>query len=142
MNIRTKAIVSLVNAKQVLLMDIFDPGRGVKLYRPIGGGVEFGELLEDAARREVYEELGLKLKNLEFMSATENLFEFNHIPAHEIVFHYITRIDLKARESIPKEGAESDGSQFQINWHSRASLDEIRDDIVPKEIYAEVCERL
>jgi ADP-ribose pyrophosphatase YjhB (NUDIX family) len=142
MHILTKAIVSLINSNEVLLMDIYDPGREVKLYRPIGGGVEFGELLIDAAKREVCEELGLRLNKLEFMSSTENLFEFDLIPAHEIVFHYIAEIDNEMRAQVPEQGTESDGSLFQISWYSKKSLGIIRDSIVPKEIYAEVCKRL
>lgn len=141
-HIRTKAIVSLINSHEVLLMDIHDPGREVNLYRPIGGSVEFGELLIDAAKREMLEEIGLEIDHLEFMSSTENLFEFNHIPAHEIVFHFIAYIENELRAKIPEQGTESDGSQFQINWYSKSSLDNIRDCIVPKEIYGEVYKRL
>jgi 8-oxo-dGTP diphosphatase len=47
-------------------------GRGT--WSVPGGYIEFGESFEEAAKRETEEETGLKITNLKFMSATNNLF--------------------------------------------------------------------
>ncbi|HEX5916238.1 MAG TPA: NUDIX domain-containing protein [Nocardioides sp.] len=44
---------------RVLLIHAADPRTGRRSWFPVGGGVEPGELLLDAARREAYEETGL-----------------------------------------------------------------------------------
>lgn len=49
-----------------------------------GGGVEKGETLEQAARREAYEELGAELGDLSLMGVYTNFFDFKS--DHVVVF--------------------------------------------------------
>lgn len=44
---------------RVLLVHAADPRTGLRGWYPVGGGVEAGESLDEAARREAYEETGL-----------------------------------------------------------------------------------
>lgn len=48
-----------------------------------GGHLEFGESWEDCAKREVLEETGMKIKNVRFLAATNDIF-----PEHDK--HYST----------------------------------------------------
>jgi 8-oxo-dGTP diphosphatase len=52
-----------------------------------GGGVEFGETLEDAALREIKEELGLDVEIKEFLGFKEVIFPKHEY--HTIVFFFI-----------------------------------------------------
>jgi len=52
-------------------------------WHPPGGHLEFGESLENCAKREVREETGIKIKNIRFATATNDIFE-------EEGKHYIT----------------------------------------------------
>jgi len=142
MKIRAKVIISLINQKQVLLSEGYDPVRDFRFYIPVGGGVEFGETLEAAAKRELSEELGVTGHELEFLNFHESLFEFQGTPEHEIMFHYLCAIDDVVRETLPETGTESDGEPFQISWLSRIELDAVREKIVPPLIYDDLSSRL
>ena len=48
-----------------------------------GGHLEFGESWEECSRREVWEEVGIRIKNLRFGTITNDIFESEHK-------HYIT----------------------------------------------------
>jgi 8-oxo-dGTP pyrophosphatase MutT (NUDIX family) len=51
-----------------------DPDDGSYYYRPLGGGIDFSETGEEAARRELREELGVELGSVRFLGFLENLF--------------------------------------------------------------------
>jgi len=65
-----------------------DPFKGETFYRPLGGGIEFGEHSIDTIRRELMEEIGAKVTDLVYLGTLENIFVFNGIPGHEIVQVY------------------------------------------------------
>ncbi len=142
MKIRDKVIISLINQGQVLLSEGYDRVRDIQFYIPVGGGVEFGETLDKAAKRELFEELGVKDQELKFANFHESLFEFNGIPEHEIMFHYACHIENSVRASLPAEGVESNGEYFKITWFTREELATIRENLVPPLIYDEICNEL
>ena len=57
-------IVGILNGDRILLSTY--AGRDVKSYALIAGFAEIGETIEGTVRREVMEEVGLKVKNLQF----------------------------------------------------------------------------
>ena len=57
-------IVGITNGDKIVLSKY--AGREYKKYALIAGFAEIGESIEDTVRREVYEEVGLKVKNLQF----------------------------------------------------------------------------
>jgi 8-oxo-dGTP pyrophosphatase MutT (NUDIX family) len=64
----------------------YDDVKNEYFYRPLGGAVEFGELAEEALRREIREELALEIRDPVRIGVLENRFEYRGIPCHEIVF--------------------------------------------------------
>lgn len=50
-----------------------------------GGGVEFRESLEDSVKREVGEELDVKVIDHKFISTIENIFVLDGMPCHELL---------------------------------------------------------
>lgn len=73
--------------------------RGPKARDEIGkwevpaGGVEVGESIESALRRELKEELCVEPKVVEYMGYREHITEHEGNPRHWIVFSYLVEVD-------------------------------------------------
>jgi 8-oxo-dGTP pyrophosphatase MutT (NUDIX family) len=122
--IRCKAIVIFQYKDKFLFTDCIEPSSGQKFYIPVGGGVEFGEYSLDAAIREVQEEIGEEIENVRLITISENIFDYNTINEHEIVFVY--KADLKNKESYFSSlngGLNAEGKEIKLIW---AGLDEIK----------------
>jgi 8-oxo-dGTP pyrophosphatase MutT (NUDIX family) len=67
----------------------FDPSKTQHFYRPLGGGVEFGESSEQALQREMMEELGVAVRTLRKLGTLENLFVYDGCVGHELVIVWL-----------------------------------------------------
>ena len=62
---------------------------GQPQYRPLGGGIDFGEPSHETVAREMMEEINMPLKNIEFLEVIETFFESEEgTPRHHIIFLY------------------------------------------------------
>jgi 8-oxo-dGTP pyrophosphatase MutT (NUDIX family) len=57
-------VLCIAEGRFVLLLRWRDPGSGLDLWEPPGGGIEPGETADEAARRELVEETGLVVASL------------------------------------------------------------------------------
>jgi len=74
-----------------------------------------GETHRDAIVREVDEELGATIHDLELMATVENMFRIDGVLGHEIVFLYSGRLEpLPA--VLDATLTESDGSIVPVVW--------------------------
>ncbi|MBI5906781.1 NUDIX domain-containing protein [Candidatus Saccharibacteria bacterium] len=81
-------------AGNVLLQKRSQQCRDEKGHWDIGGGaLEFGETIQDAVRREVYEELLVDVLALEFLFSFEALRDNNGIPTHWIAMSHAVKVD-------------------------------------------------
>ena len=115
--IRALAICIFRNRDKILVFEGHDPQKDQTFYRPLGGGIEFGERSDEALCREMMEELDAEVTDLKYLGTLENIFVFNGIPGHEIVQVYDGRlVDSKMYEQAEMSGAEADGGQFKALW--------------------------
>lgn len=76
----------------------------------IGGRVLKGESLEQAAKRKVYEEVGLEINNVKFIGYYEDAFETNPFglttPLHSISIVFSTIIEDKQRVTLDYQSSD------------------------------------
>jgi ADP-ribose pyrophosphatase YjhB (NUDIX family) len=89
--IRVLALGVIVLHDHLLLGPVEDATKDVLGYRPLGGGVEFGERAADAVVREFREETGRAVEVVELIEVSENLFVYEGAPGHEIIFNFHVR---------------------------------------------------
>jgi len=120
-SIRAKIVCLLRNADRILLLHITDPYDGREFLIPPGGGVEFGETLEQAVVREIAEEVGIRIVSPRRLGMFENIFRYNGRPEHELVFVY--EAECSDRELCAKQEitiTESNGNLFAARWYTHS----------------------
>lgn len=117
--IRPLAICIFRKDNSILVAEGYDPVKNETFYRPLGGGIEFGERAEDTIARELLEEISAEIApgSLKYLGAVENIFTFNGIPGHEIVMIYDgTLQDPAAYQQEMIAGTEAHGEAFRALW--------------------------
>ena len=121
--IRPLAICLFSHNNKILVSEEHDPTKGETFYRPLGGGIEFGEHSSETIHRELMEEIGAEVKDLVYLGTLENIFVFDGTPGHEIVQVY----DGALVESGLYQQAVISGYEAEVNLSMKViwkSLDE------------------
>ncbi|KAA0955793.1 NUDIX hydrolase [Sporosarcina sp. ANT_H38] len=115
--IRPLVICLFRSGNSILVFEGYDPLKGDHYYRPIGGGIEFGETSIVALKREVKEEIGAEITKPKYLGTIENIFTFNGDIGHEIVMVYDAAfVDTSFYSKASFEGQEDDGTIFKLLW--------------------------
>lgn len=77
-----------------------------------GGGVEEGESLEQGLRREILEEVGCQIKNIQELGIIEEYR--NKLNIHQISYCYFAEVDGKIGEQKLEQGEIDDG--HDLKW--------------------------
>ncbi|MFC0417778.1 NUDIX hydrolase [Cytobacillus solani] len=113
--IRPLVICIFQKDDSILVAEGYDSVKGDYYYRPIGGGIEYGEKSAEALIREVQEEIETDIFNLKYLGTLENIFTFNGEVGHEIVQVYdASFVDFSFYTEDLFEGKEDDGKIFKI----------------------------
>ncbi|MCH1503050.1 MAG: NUDIX domain-containing protein [Verrucomicrobiaceae bacterium] len=99
-------LVSDASGRVLFIRRERDPGKS-KLGMP-GGFIDAGESGEEAARREAYEEVGLTLGELSYLTSHPNTYAYDGVVYQVTDFFYTAKVECF-------EGIESDASEVQ-DW--------------------------
>ncbi|MEY9970640.1 8-oxo-dGTP pyrophosphatase MutT (NUDIX family) [Lysinibacillus sp. RC46] len=130
--IRAIAICVFRKGDSILVSEGFDEVKGDHYYRPIGGGIEYGETSSHAIKREVLEEIEANIKNLNYLGTIENIFTYNGDLGHEVVFVYDAEFVEKSFYEKPSFfGQEDNGAIFKLLWKPISDFTDNKLKLVP-----------
>lgn len=127
-HIRATAICLFRHGERILVAEGYDPNKQKTFYRPLGGGIEFGERGCDTVMRELKEEIEADIapQSLRYLCTIENIFTYNGQVGHELVLLYDGEFtDPAVYEQEEVTATEDDGIPFRAVWKS---LDEFGPD--------------
>lgn len=124
-HIRPIAIAIIERGDEILVFEGYEPSRNETYYRPLGGGIDFGEHSHDTLIREIREELGVDIIAPHYLGTLENIFVNNQNPGHEIVQVFRTSFVDPALYHVDELTAhEDDGTPFRALWKSLADFED------------------
>jgi 8-oxo-dGTP pyrophosphatase MutT (NUDIX family) len=117
--IRPLAICVFRNRGRILVNQGYDSVKDEYFFRPLGGGIEFGETGMDAVCRELMEELDVEVdrQSLIYLGTVENIFTFLGKPHHEIIMIYdgaLKQTGLYDQDVIV--GREANDEEIRAVW--------------------------
>ena len=135
--IRAIAICIFSRGDRILVSEGVDPVKGDRFCRPLGGGINFGELSQVALQREIREEIGAEIQHLRLLSVTENIFVYGGKRRHQIVFVYDAEfVDQSLyNQSVIHCHEHSNQEDFVATWQSLAEMQANQIRLVPPELF-------
>ena len=134
--IRVVALGVFLNYGKILVFQGHDRVDGDTFFRPLGGGVEFGETSENALIREIREELGFEITDLKYLGTLENIFIYQGEPGHEVVLVYDARfVDPKIYSQTNLHYVESEGDEMPCQWLSLEDVEKKKLHLYPLGLY-------
>lgn len=127
-SMRAKSVVIIEREGRYLFTVCLERTTGKVYYIPVGGGVHFGERSSAAAKREALEETGRDVTILQLLDVSENIFSFNGVAEHEIVFVYRAEFDEPINHDAEIVGnADDNGNPITLVW---ATIEDIRNSAI------------
>ena len=132
--IRPLAICVFRHHDCILVAEGYDPVKDEYFYRPLGGGIEFGETSKETICRELMEEVNVEVDqdSLRYLGAVENIFTFNGSPGHEIVLIYDGALkEPGLYNQVAILGKEANGEEVRATWKSIDEFEEGKSILYP-----------
>jgi 8-oxo-dGTP pyrophosphatase MutT (NUDIX family) len=130
--IRPIALCVFHHNNRILVFEGYDKAKDEIFYRPLGGGIEFGERGEDAVRRELKEEINVDITDLKYLGMLENIFTFNEGTYHEVVMVYDgALIEPELYEQDMIQGKEANGDDIRAMWKAMDEFSEGKSILYP-----------
>lgn len=152
MRIRKSVRLLILNSKnQTLLsryqrLDIHEPGHAPldSHWETIGGGIDAGETLLDAAWREAYEESGLTAEDLDigkviWQGQNEVVYNGEHLATHHTFMLARMKHHINADALVPQGlTVEELGFMTGFKWWSADELKTTKENIIPPALRVEL----
>jgi 8-oxo-dGTP pyrophosphatase MutT (NUDIX family) len=139
--IRAIALCLFSFGDRILVSESADIVEGDRYCRPLGGGIEFGESSATAMQREIREEIGGEIENLQLLGVIENRFIHEGKPGHEIVFLYDAEFIDRTFYQQPVLHCHEHDREFVARWQSLTDIQSRGVRLVPPEILPFVQQR-
>ena len=133
--IRTIVLGIFLHEDRLLVFRGDDTARDVIFYRPLGGGIEFGERSADAFMREMREELGAEVTDVRYLGMIESIFTHRGKRGHEYMLLYAARFADPTFYTRQAWTGDEDGLPIPVMWKSLADFRN-GDLLVPRELLA------
>lgn len=134
--IRPIAVCLFVHENRILVSEGFDLVKQNYYFRPLGGGIEYGESSHDAVVREIREELSAEIENVRLLGVIENIFVYNGEQGHEIVFVFDAEFaDKTLYQHDEIDGYEQEADvKFKAKWFSLDKIEQNGGRLVPEKL--------
>ncbi len=132
--VRPLAICVFRNRDRILVNQGYDSIKDQYFYRPLGGGIEFGETSMETVCRELMEELNVEVErdSLRYLGTVENIFTFNGLVGHEIILIYDGVLKAPGLyEQAVIVGQEANGEEIRAVWKHIDEFDEGKSILYP-----------
>lgn len=131
--VRVRASGLLLEEGKLLLVKLTSPATGKDIWMPPGGGVEPGESLKDALKREFVEETGLQIQVEDLV----HINEFIEGPYHALEFFFFVKT-LGGKLELGSDPEYVGHQQLlkEIGWFSKQEVQNI--DVTPDYIKEEL----
>ncbi|EWH10983.1 NUDIX hydrolase [Catenovulum agarivorans DS-2] len=116
MNIRNIAICLIEHQGKIFVAEGVDEVKNETFYRPLGGGIEFGETAQQTVIREFQEEMQTEIEVGSYLTTFENLFTFNGIAGHQIVLLLSAKFKDKQIYQQDNIQCNEEGTSFIAKW--------------------------
>lgn len=132
-DIRTTVLGVVRRDGELLVQRLVDPAGG-PFYRPIGGGVEFGETSAEALEREFREELDVAVTAGPPIGTVENRFTWDERAAHElVVLREAAFVDETLYDRERFHGQDAGGTvEYEATWRTLADLGAAGEPLYPE----------
>jgi len=116
MMIRSIVICLIENEGKIFVGEGHDDIKSETYYRPLGGGIEFGELAAETAVREFKEEMNTDIEVTSYLHTFENIFTFNGNKGHEIALLVSAKFINKSFYEKDEITCNEEGIDFIAKW--------------------------
>jgi 8-oxo-dGTP pyrophosphatase MutT (NUDIX family) len=116
-HIRPIAICVFRSDGYLFVLEGYDQVKRETFYRPLGGGIEFGETSRNTVIREIGEEIGAEVDGLSRIGTLENIFVYEGRQMHEMVQVYEARFVNPAMNDLSRVvTGNEEGTPFKAMW--------------------------